>query len=256
MSAITESAGSWIRQFHPTEDAAVRLICFPHAGGAATYYFPLSRSLAPAVDVVAVQYPGRQDRRFERAIDDLRELADLIAIQLRPWFDRPVALFGHSMGATVAYEVARLLERDGMTPLGLFASGRRAPSISRHESVHLRDDSGIVRALRELSGTHSAVLGDAELLNVVLPAVRSDYKAVETYRHPGGPELSCPICVLVGESDPMTSVAEARAWQAHTTASCRVEVFPGGHFYLEPQAQNVMTTIVREVGEWSAEKPR
>jgi surfactin synthase thioesterase subunit len=242
--------GLWLRQFHPTADAPVRLVCFPHAGGAATSYFPLSRALAPAVDVAAVQYPGRQDRRGERCIDDLRELADLIADELRPRCDLPLALFGHSMGATVAYEVARRLERDGTLLLGLFASGRRAPSIDRYESIHLRDDRGIVQALRELSGTDSVVLGDEELLNMVLPAVRNDYRAVETYRHDAGPLLRVPICVLVGDSDPMTDLAEARAWASHTAATCRVEVFAGGHFFLQPQSENVRRTIVRQLGEW------
>jgi surfactin synthase thioesterase subunit len=251
MTAVTEELGSWIRRFHHAVDGAVRLVCFPHAGGAATFFFPLSRSLAPAVDVVAVQYPGRQDRREEACIEDLRVLADRVADELRPWCDRPIALFGHSMGATVAYEVARRLERDGVVPLGLFASGRRAPSNTRHESVHLRDDRGLVTALQELSGTEAAVLGDEEFLRMVLPAVRGDYKAVETYRHTGGAELTCPVHVLVGESDPMTTLAEAEAWRLHTTGRCRVEVFPGGHFYLKPRAERVIETITRQLREWS-----
>ncbi|EEP74808.1 thioesterase [Micromonospora sp. ATCC 39149] len=245
----------WFRKFHPNADAPVRLVCFPHAGGAATFYFPVSRALGPAVEVLAVQYPGRQDRRAERCVDDLRELAGLIVAELRPWCDRPLALFGHSMGATVAYEVARRLERDGTPPIGLFASGRRAPSINGDESVHLRDDQGIVQALRELSGTDSAVLVDEEMLTMVLPAVRGDYRAVETYRHGGGPELTRPICVLVGDSDPVTSLAEARAWDGHTTAGCRVEVFPGGHFFLRAQAEGVHRAILRHLGEWSAGDP-
>jgi pyochelin biosynthetic protein PchC len=250
MSTVTENTGLWFRQFHPAGPEAARLVCFPHAGGAATFYFPASRALNPEIEVVAVQYPGRQDRRGENCLDDICELAEVISAELRPLCDRPLALFGHSMGATVAYEVARRLESTGVVPLGLFASGRRAPSSVRQETVHLRDDLGVIAALKELSGTDDAVLGDDELLQMVMPAIRGDYKAVETYRHTPGPELSCPIQVLVGESDQMTTIAEAQAWRAHTTASCRVEVFPGGHFYLTPQAGRVLAMITQQVADW------
>ena len=119
-------------------------------------------------------------------------MADAIADDLGPWFDRPVALFGHSMGATLGYEVARRLEARGARPLGLFASACRAPSAQRIEYVHQRDDDGLIAALKELSGTDSAVLGDDELLRMVLPAVRGDYTAVETYRHRPGRGAGVP----------------------------------------------------------------
>ncbi|MER6254506.1 alpha/beta fold hydrolase [Streptomyces sp. NPDC001584] len=241
-----------MRRFHPAPDAQFRLVCFPHAGGSATFYFPVAQALAPGLDVLAVQYPGRQDRRAETCLDDIYELADQVTEALLPWTDRPLALFGHSMGATVAYEVARNLERRGVAPLGLLASGRRAPSCRRDEYVHQRDDEGLVAALKELSGTDAAVLGDEELLRMVLPAVRGDYKAVETYRHREGTRLGCPVTVLVGDSDPVTSLEEAAAWAEHTTGPCEVEVFAdGGHFYLNSQAKEVLKVVERSVMTWA-----
>ncbi|WP_329066172.1 thioesterase II family protein [Amycolatopsis sp. NBC_01480] len=250
---MNETSSRWIRRFHQAGDARVRLICLPHAGGSATAYFPFSRAAVAAgldADVVAVQYPGRQDRRAERCYDDVGEMADAIAEDLGPWSDRPLALFGHSMGATVGYEVARRLEARGADLLGLFASACRAPSQQRIEYVHQRDDDGLIAALKELSGTDSAVLGDDELLRMVLPAVRGDYTAVETYRHDGGPELVCPIQVLVGDTDPVTDLAEAAAWRAHTRSACAVEVFPGGHFYLNDRLDAVLTTVAARLREW------
>lgn len=251
MADTIDIRGSWIRRFHTAWDGAATLVCLPHAGGAATAFFPLSRALAPAVEVLAVQYPGRQDRRREQFVDDIGRLADLIVAELRPWSGRPLALFGHSMGAVVGYEVCRRLERSGGRPLGLFASGRRAPSSDLVETVHLRDDAGLLAALTELSGTESAVFAEAELLEVILPALRSDYRAVETYRHGPGPELGCPITALVGESDPVTTVDQALAWTGHTTAGFRMEVFPGGHFYLNAETERVAKMIQRDLGEWT-----
>jgi surfactin synthase thioesterase subunit len=246
----------WVRRFIPVERAAVRLVCFPHAGGAATYYFPVAKALRPSVEVLAVQYPGRQDRRMEPCVDDIGELADAVAQELHGWADRPLALFGHSMGSTVAYEVARRLERLDITPVGLFASAGRGPSALLGDTVHLRDDQGLVAALRALSGTESSVLDDEELLRLVLPAVRGDYKAVETYRHTGDQRLTCPVRVLVGDSDDMTTMDQADAWRAHTTGPCEITVFPGGHFYLNDQFDAVMRTITRQLLVWTGQAHR
>lgn len=245
------TSSAWVRRFLTVPQAPVRLVCFPHAGGAATYYFPAARALRPFVEVLAVQYPGRQDRRTEPVVDDIGELADAIAPVLRGWADRPLALFGHSMGSTVAYEVARRLERSGIAPVGMIASAGRGPSALLGDTVHLRDDRGLVAALRALSGTESSVLDDEELLRLVLPAVRGDYKAVETYRHTGEQKLTCPIRVLLGEADDMTTMDQANAWRAHTSASCDITVFPGGHFYLNEQFETVMRTITRQLAEWT-----
>jgi pyochelin biosynthesis protein PchC len=247
---VTEQPGTWIRRFHPAPDGAVRLACFPHAGGSATFYFPLSRALSPSLEVAAVQYPGRQDRRAEACVDSIEELADLITRELLPLTDRPMALFGHSMGALLGYEVARRLQRSGRAPLGLFASAREAPSARCAELVHLRDDAGIVAALAGLNGTQTAVLAEDELLRAILPAVRADYKAVETYCHRGEDVLTCPIYVLTGEDDSMTTAAGVRPWAGYTSARCEFETFSGGHFYVNGQLQRLSQTVLRQTGDW------
>ncbi|MCG7524335.1 alpha/beta fold hydrolase [Streptomyces sp. OfavH-34-F] len=240
----TRATNAWLRRFHPSDEAPVRLFCLPHAGGSASYYFPVSRTLAPAVDVIAAQYPGRQDRRTEPCVDDVRRLADLVTAEILPWCDRPVALFGHSLGATLGFEVALRLEAAGTTPLVLFASGRRAPSRPReNENVHLSPDAQLLTTIRRMSGTDPAVLADEELLRSVLPAIRADYKAAETYRYTPGPPLTCPIEVLNGTEDPEVTDAEAKAWTTHTKATCTFHTFPGGHFYLTDHAPKVINLI-------------
>ncbi|GAB3678064.1 alpha/beta fold hydrolase [Actinocorallia lasiicapitis] len=245
MTGPTES-DTWIRRFHPVPEAAVRLVCFPHAGGSATYYFPvsaaLSRSadLAQKVEVLAVQYPGRQDRRQEPPFTDLGLLADAVHEALRPRQDDRLVFFGHSMGASLAFEVARRLARP---PVALVASGRRAPSRHRAESVHLRDEEGVIAELKRLSGTDPSLLQDDELLRLFLPAIRADYQAIETYRCPPGTTVACPVTVFVGDSDPHVTLEEAGAWAGHTTGGFGLEVFEGGHFYLSAKPADTIERL-------------
>jgi len=243
VSVSPRDDGLWCRRFHPAPDATHRLICFPHAGGSASYYLPVSTALSPRVDVVALQYPGRQDRRNEPLIDDIGTLADQVHQALRGWDDRPLTFFGHSMGALVAFEVARRFERDGGGPVRLFASGRRAPSRFRDENVHQRDDDGIIAEIKSMSGTDDRLLGDEELIRMILPALRGDYRAVETYRCPPDATVSCPVTALVGDRDPKTLVGEARDWEKHTTAGFDLRIFPGGHFYLNSRAADVLKVL-------------
>jgi surfactin synthase thioesterase subunit len=258
VAATTSSGDLWIRRFHTDPPcgqaeaanaqppARLRLVCFPHAGGSATFFFPMSAVLPATVEVLAVQYPGRQDRRADRPIEDIAELADQISAVLRPRSDLPLAFFGHSMGAVVAFEVARRLEQEsGLVLSALFASGRRAPSVRRDEPpVHVRDDDGVVAELEQLAGTGKALLGDAELLRMILPAIRGDYKAIETYQHAPGPKLSCPITVLVGDADPHTTLDEARRWRELTAGPFDLRVFPGGHFYLSSHQAAVADAVI------------
>lgn len=244
MTTSRTDQGTWIRRYHQAPGSPVQLVCFAHAGGSASFFFPVARALAPAVDVVAVQYPGRQDRRNEPNIDNLPDLADAIFPAVRPLADRPLAFFGHSMGAILAYEVALRLEKDGAAPLTrLYASGRRAPSRYREETVHKRDDAGVIAELRGLSGTDADLLGDAETLEMILPAIKNDYKAVETYRDTPGRSVSCPVVAIIGDSDPKVTADEARTWAEHTTGSFELRTFPGGHFYLIDQAPQVIKLL-------------
>ncbi|MER7983730.1 alpha/beta fold hydrolase [Streptomyces sp. NPDC095817] len=251
---LSSEQGLWLRRFGGvvSRDTEVRLICFPHAGGAASFFRPVARALSPRVDVLAVQYPGRQDRRAEAPVRSIGELANRIAAVLTEPLgsELPTAFFGHSMGAVTAYEVARRLDRvKGMgeaSPFRLFVSGRRAPSIERDEAVHLRDDAGLIAEVASLGGTDSMVLSDPELRAMVLPALKADYLAIETYRYSraAGEPAPCPVTVLIGDTDPHTTPAEGRAWSSHASAGdCELLELTGGHFFLVDRSVEVLDLL-------------
>ncbi|MFD7715797.1 thioesterase II family protein [Streptomyces sp. NPDC059814] len=236
---------TWFRRFGEPVPTAPRLVCMPHAGGSASVYAPLARQLSGALDVVAVQYPGRQDRRAEPAADSISGLAARIADRLAAMADdRPYALFGHSMGALVAYETARIL-RDGPTPspTRLFLSGRGAPGPAPARHDRLKDDAEILAAVQNLGGTDTAVLDDRDMLDMVMPVLRADYGALASYRWQDGPVLNIPLTVLVGDADPVVPVASAAGWAQRTDQDNEVLVFSGGHFFLSERLHEVSTVV-------------
>jgi surfactin synthase thioesterase subunit len=241
--AATSDTSLWVRRYHPAPDAPVGLVCLPHAGGSASYFFKVSGTLSPDIDVLSVQYPGRQDRRTEPCVESIDELADRVYAAIGPWTGRPLALFGHSMGAVLAFEVARRMERAGIVPAALFASGRRAPSRHRDEAIHLRSDDGLIAEMRSLSGTDARLIDDDEVIRMILPSIRSDYRANETYRYQPGPNLTCPVHALVGDDDPKATADEVRSWREHTDGAFHMHLFRGGHFYLDTRAPAVLDKI-------------
>jgi surfactin synthase thioesterase subunit len=204
----------------------------------------MSESLTPRIETLALQYPGRQDRRKEGCIEDIPTLADRVFDALQSRDSRPFAFFGHSMGSILAFEVAlRFQKITGRCPVRLFASGYPAPSRLRGGAVHLRDDAGVVAELLSVGGTDPRWFEDEDLRACILPAVRADYKAIETHSGERGSVLDCPITMLVGDADPHTTVAEASAWQEHTSGEFDLRIFSGGHFYLDEHGPEVVDTI-------------
>ncbi|MEV5156249.1 alpha/beta fold hydrolase [Streptomyces werraensis] len=242
--------GGWLRRYRPDDDAAVRLVCFPHAGGSASAYLGFAAALAPAgVEVLAVQYPGRQDRRGEPFLGTVEELVEAVLPELRRFTRGPFALFGHSLGATVAFETARRLAGSGQDPLHLFLSGRRAPVVPRTDTAHLLDDRSLVERISRLQGTDPVLLQDEELLRMVLPAIRNDYAMAGAYRYRPGPPLPVPVTVLTGDADPNVTPEDARRWSEVAAGAFALHVLPGGHFFLNDHTARVCSLIEEALGD-------
>ncbi|UGT60386.1 thioesterase II family protein [Nocardia asteroides] len=235
----------WVRRYYPSAEPEVRLACFPHAGGAASFYLPVAKAFSPSCEVLAIQYPGRQDRRSESPIGRIDAIADAVAVQLKSENDRPLALFGHSMGALIAYEVALRLQSFGISLVALFVSGRRAPSLYSSERAHLLSDDALMAEIVKMEGTDGRILNDADLMSSLLPVIRADYCAVETYKHDPNSRLTAPIYAHCGIDDPRVSVDEAHSWRFHTSGAFALDTYPGGHFYLIKESESLIASIKR-----------
>ncbi|MET9589219.1 alpha/beta fold hydrolase [Streptomyces sp. NPDC006539] len=229
------------------------MVMFPHAGGSASFFHSYSAELSSNFRVHCVQYPGRQDRIREALIDNVGKLAEGVLADIARLDDGPLAFFGHSMGAVVAFETARLLQQTtGRSPVRLFVSGRGAPARPVPRTLpqfHLMSDADLTAEVQQSSATDARVAVDADLLRFVLPTLRSDYRAIETYRCAPGRRIACPITVLVGDRDPQVPLENAAAWAEHTTADSELITFQGGdHFYLLPSQDRVVKLIRDRLG--------
>jgi medium-chain acyl-[acyl-carrier-protein] hydrolase len=230
----TASAARWLVRWRPVEAPQMRLFCLPHAGGGAAAYRAWAHCLAPQVEVVAIRLPGRESRMAE---PPLRRVADVVGGLLGevvPLLDRPHAWFGHSLGALTAFETCRALFRARLpAPARLIVSGRMAPHLPPLESpVHNAPLHDFLARLRELNGTPPEILADPVMLTGLLPMLRADFAAVETYACEPAPPLACPVSVFGGTDDRFVSAAGIDAWRQHTTAECTVRMLGGDHFFL------------------------
>ena len=223
----------------------VRLFCFPHAGGSAAIYCFWSRQFPEDIEVCPVNLPGRGARLEESPCSRLLELAGAVTRELTPFLDVPFALFGHSMGALLSFEIARELERREVpAPLCLFASGYRAPQIPPGPPIHhLPKDELLAAVERRYGAMPDAVIQSRELMEFVLPVLRADMEMCETYAYENGQPLSCPIQALGGTDDSWVGRSHLLPWREQTRAAFTLRMFPGDHFFVQTAEHWVRQTL-------------
>ncbi len=242
-------------RFHvpiPRPDAAARLLCFPHAGGAASAFVPWARALGDRpIEIAAAQLPGRGDSVHEPPCADLDRVVSALADATEPLADRPYAFFGHSLGALVAFELARRLrDRGAGGPAHLFVSGAFAPQIPSGTAPlrFIEGDTAFLEAVAaRYGGVPKIVLEHADLRNALVPALRADLALTETYTYRAAPRLTCPITAYAGASDPIVSEERLDGWREHTTGEFTCRLFAGHHFYLNRERDALIADITRRL---------
>lgn len=242
-----DTAQRWVTCLAPRPQARLRLFCLPSAGGGAAQYRPWSHLLPHAIEPYAVQLPGRETRLREAPHRRLLPLAEEIGEAIAPYLDRPFAIFGHSMGALVAFELTRWLRRaNGFLPVHVFVSGRRAPQIPELDStLHHLDDTSFVREIvQRYNGIPKVILEDSELVQLFLPTLRADLEVIETYTYAEEEPLACALTAFAGITDQRVGRDELEAWRVQTRHAFAVRQFPGDHFYLQNERASLISAIV------------
>lgn len=241
---------SVLQRRKPQADARLNLLCFPYAGGGASVFRRWHAALGPAIEVVTVQPPGRENRLRDAPYGEMEPLVREILSALRasgsPFTERPMALFGHSFGAGVAFEVAHELSAHGTPPALLALSGRLPPHGAKQRPISHLDDSHLVARLRNLGGTPREVLEHKELLQLLLPAFRADMRILEHHLpNLERPLLKCPVRVFGGREDPVAPAPGIEEWSRYAGPDFECELFPGDHFYLHGEAEEALHRAIR-----------
>lgn len=239
---------AWLARPRPRPLGRLQLVCFSSAGGSASAYRAWPDELPAPIDVCAVQLPGRDNRLAERPFSRLPDLIKALADALEPKLCAPFVFFGHSMGALVAFELTReLRSRGGPQPLQLFVSACRAPQLpDRGQPLHLLPEPELLDELRRLDGTPGQVFENPELRSLVLPTLRADFAVCETYVHEPDEPLAIPISAFGGAADNEVSREQLEGWRAQTSASFRLRIFAGKHFYLLGDARTALLAALSD----------
>jgi surfactin synthase thioesterase subunit len=249
-----KSRTPWLAIHKPNPRAVLRLFCFPYAGGGDWLFRDWPEFLPDTIEVCPVQLPGRGARVGEPPFTVFSSLVRAISASLAPHLDKPFALFGHSLGAIVSFELARQLRRDhALQPVHLFVSGRCSPQTVDERSAKTVSDSELLEILRRFNGTPLEAFEDQELMQLVLPVIRADFAVGNSYLYIPEPPLECAITALGGLLDPTTDRTCIEGWREHTNGRFLVRMFPADHFFLSTMQSLLHEAISKDLHEYVKE---
>jgi medium-chain acyl-[acyl-carrier-protein] hydrolase len=231
-------------------EAEIRLFLFPYAGAGPTAFNQWTSGFAGSVEIYIAHYPGRGSRHQEAPIKEIRTLAGRFSQAVQPLSDKPFAFFGHSLGGLVAFELTRLLHQENLpAPRMLFVSACGAPQLpDPNPPIHNYPDREFTKSLQDLNGFPSELLHQPEVMQLLLPILRVDFEAVESYQYqPDISALHLPVVALAGLDDPRVSRDRIEGWASQTDAGFRSHYFPGDHFFIHAGREAVIATIASEL---------
>lgn len=233
----------------PRPTATIKLFCFPPAGAGASLFHGWAEALPSLTEVSAVHLPGREVRIAELPFTRMGVLVEAVSREVERVADRPFALFGHSLGGWVAFELARRLRAaGGPTPSLLLVAGCGAPHVAEpNPRIHHLPDAEFLEAVQTLNGIPEAALSHPELIELMLPTLRADFTVYETYRYDEAPALACPITAFGGREDPRVPRPALEAWSAQTTGRFELRMFDGDHFFLNTARADLLRDIAGEL---------
>lgn len=239
----------WITPQRKSENIKLRLFCFPYAGGSSTIFHNWQKLFPFSIQVCPVNLPGRGNRFAEELRTDFFSLVKEIKDGIAPFFDYPFVFFGHSMGGILAFELARLLRRLGLPqPAKLFISGCGAAQISYDKPREYDlSENGIIKDLKNLKGTPAIIFENEELLQVMLPIIRADYKVCQAYIYYRESPLDIPLVAIGGREDDAVPKSQILSWREQTRLKFKSYFIDGDHFFCHTHEEELTQILIREL---------
>jgi len=245
---IQPSPDAWVLRYRPNDQARLRLFCFPYAGGRASIFRPWVDGLPSEIELCSIQLPGREERLREPPYKRLMPMVQILAEAIAPYLDRPFAFYGHSMGALVSFEVARLLRKQyDRHPVALHLAAFRAPQLPNPNIKIYHLPTEVFKVVLRADGIPETILHSEELMQLMLPTLRADYEVCDTYEYHEEPPLSCPFFLYGGLEDVRIRKADLVGWPIHTAGSSRLSMVPGSHLFLHTAQDLLLAEIARSL---------
>lgn len=233
-------------RFKRSKPVKMRLFCLPYAGGDGTVFRSWPELLDESIEAVGVEYPGRGRLFCEELVTDAGKLADILLDSIRPLLDLPFALYGHSNGAIIAYELSKRLSSVLLRePEMIFLAAKRSPGLGKEEPIHNLPTQEFVDVLRSYRGTPDVILNTPGLMDVYLPVLRADFALGETYCLGASAPIEAPCCLFAGAEDQVSKADEVAAWSPLFRRPPTFHTVPGGHFFMNTHPGEVVSIINR-----------
>lgn len=242
---MTKLKSEWFQVFHPNPTAKLRLICIPYAGGNASMFNSWAKGLPSDIEVISIQLPGRGMRFSTPSYDDMNLLIDGLMKEIPDILNLPYVLFGHSLGSRIGFEIIKRLNAAELKlPLHFIASGSRGPQVEMNEKpIHSLPTEEFLKELKKMNGTSDELLHNSELMNVLMPMLRADFKISETHVSTENTCFNIPLSIFGGADDTKIDLNSLNRWKELFTSLSEITIFPGGHFFIDSHTSQVLLKV-------------